>query len=127
MCDSERERIDLKVFSRTTSLWSHLNRPDILTLYLNPLYEPNKNVLWPSVAPISITLFSDLYLRWVIDQNNVKNMNNQIQTLVNREKELRSKVIKLRKQLFDLHKDYQQQAQEADADEDDDENPGFSQ
>lgn len=57
-------------------------------------------------------------------------MNNQIHTLVNREKELRSKVIKLRKQLFDLHKDYQQQAQDADEGDDDDgddENPGFSQ
>lgn len=29
---------------------------------MNPLYEPNSGVIWPSVAPISIQLWKELYL-----------------------------------------------------------------
>lgn len=34
--DSESERMELMAFTKTTSLWSHLNRPDIITTLLNP-------------------------------------------------------------------------------------------
>ncbi len=40
--------------NKTVSLWSYLNRPEILRTFLNPFYEPNLTVLWPSVAPQSI-------------------------------------------------------------------------
>lgn len=56
--DNERERVDLKLHKRTTSLWSYLNRPDVLKSLLNPIYDPNQSVIWPSVAPISLTLWS---------------------------------------------------------------------
>jgi len=109
LCDSERERSELNVHTRTTSLWSYLNRPDVLQTLLNPLYEPNANVIWPSVAPISLELWSgmllnftdgraykplisDLYLRWVIDQRSCATVMSQIQELVTREKELRTQV-----------------------------------
>jgi myotubularin-related protein 9 len=39
---------------KTVSLWSYFNRPEILRGFLNPFYEPNINVLWPSVAAQSI-------------------------------------------------------------------------
>jgi myotubularin-related protein 9 len=54
MCNNvqERKRYDLE--KKTVSLWSYLNRPEILQQYLNPLYEPNATVLWPSVAPQSL-------------------------------------------------------------------------
>lgn len=55
-CEMEREHINLH--KNTTSLWSYLNRPDILTSLLNPIYEPNQSVIWPSVAPISLILWS---------------------------------------------------------------------
>lgn len=58
LCDSERERKQFQIHSRTVSLWSHLNRPDILENLLNPLYQPNPTVIWPSVAPISFELWS---------------------------------------------------------------------
>ncbi|XP_030372509.1 myotubularin-related protein 9 [Scaptodrosophila lebanonensis] len=102
LCDSERERHELRVHTRTTSLWSYLNRPDVLQTLLNPLYEPNANVIWPSVAPISLELWSELYLRWVIDQRNIATTMAQIQELVTREKELRTQAIKLRKQALEL-------------------------
>ncbi|XP_015516542.1 myotubularin-related protein 9 [Neodiprion pinetum] len=60
--DSEAERIQLRLSERTASLWSHINQPDVLEKWLNPLYEPNPGVIWPSVAPISIELWMELYL-----------------------------------------------------------------
>ncbi|KAH8372204.1 hypothetical protein KR093_010586 [Drosophila rubida] len=102
LCDSERERQELQVHTRTTSLWSYLNRPDVLQTLLNPLYEPNAAVIWPSVAPISLELWSELYLRWVIDQRNLTTTMAQIQELVTTEKELRIQALKLRKQALEL-------------------------
>ncbi|KAI9587378.1 myotubularin-related protein 9 isoform X1 [Glossina fuscipes] len=102
LCDSERERHELRVHTRTTSLWSYLNRPDVLKNLLNPLYEPNPNVIWPSVAPISLELWQELYLRWTVDQINSERNLAQILHLVTTEKELRSKALKLRKQASDL-------------------------
>ncbi|KAK0182813.1 hypothetical protein PV327_000910 [Microctonus hyperodae] len=60
--DSEAERISLRLAQRTYSLWSHMNKPESLENWLNPLYEPNPSVIWPSVAPISIRLWKELYL-----------------------------------------------------------------
>lgn len=37
-------------------------------------------------------LFIELYLRWVIDQSHTRNMFHQIQALITKEKETRSKV-----------------------------------
>ncbi len=34
--DNECERMELMAFTKTTSLWSHLNRPDVITTLLNP-------------------------------------------------------------------------------------------
>ncbi|XP_036337919.1 myotubularin-related protein 9 [Rhagoletis pomonella] len=102
LCDSERERQELGVHTRTTSLWSYLNRPDVLKNMLNPLYEPNPSVIWPSVAPISLELWSELYLRWTLEQKNSTQTMQQIQELVTQEKELRAKAIRLRKQASDL-------------------------
>ncbi|KAJ6634790.1 Myotubularin-related protein 9 [Pseudolycoriella hygida] len=105
--DNERDREALNLHNKTTSLWSYLNRPDVLKSLLNPIYEPNQSVIWPSVAPISITVWSELYFRWNIDQSGTRAIMNQVQTLITQEKELRSKVIKLRKQLSDLTKEFQ--------------------
>lgn len=106
--DSECDRTLNNVYTKTTSLWSFINRPDILPSFLNPLYDPNNSVIWPSVAPISLVLWSELYLRWVIDQSHTKRTLNQIQTLITTEKELRTKAVKYRKQLLDHYKELQE-------------------
>lgn len=102
-CEADREKI--KISKTTTSLWSYLNRPDILTSLLNPMYEPNKTAIWPSVASVSFVLWNDLYLRWVIDQTYHKKTLNTIQNLIQNDKNLRTTVTKLRKQLVDLQKE----------------------
>lgn len=52
--NNEREKREHKVKERTTSLWSYVNHPKILSLYINPIYKPFDSVLWPSVAAQSI-------------------------------------------------------------------------
>ena len=55
LADSEYERIKvLSVRDKTVSLWSHVNRPQILEHFLNCMYEPNVGIIWPSVAPVSL-------------------------------------------------------------------------
>ena len=60
--DSELERHRMRLSERTCSLWSYINQPEILEKWLNPLYDPNPGVMWPSIASISIQLWKDLYL-----------------------------------------------------------------
>uniref|UniRef100_A0A1L8DYY4 Putative phosphatidylinositol 3-phosphate 3-phosphatase myotubularin mtm1 n=1 Tax=Nyssomyia neivai TaxID=330878 RepID=A0A1L8DYY4_9DIPT len=106
--DSEQERTQLGVTTKTTSLWSYINRPEVLKTHLSPVYEPNATVIWPSVAPISLVVWEELYLRWVVNQDQAQRLRDQIQNCVDDEKELRSKVVRLRKQLMDLYRDYQE-------------------
>lgn len=56
--DSERERESINLHTKTTSLWSYLNRPDVMKSLLNPVYQPNQGVIWPSVAPISLEVWT---------------------------------------------------------------------
>lgn len=54
LANNEGERRAMKAHERTASLWSFVNRPEVLPKYLNPMYEPNQRVIWPSVAPMSL-------------------------------------------------------------------------
>lgn len=63
-------------------------------------------MIWPSVAPCSLVLWSEFYLRWTIDQTLIEKMENNVNTKIKQEKELRTKVIKLKKELTDLQKEY---------------------
>lgn len=58
-CVQQRKTLELS--KRTVSLWSYINRPETLEQYLNPAFEPNSSVIWPSVAPQSI-VSSKIYL-----------------------------------------------------------------
>lgn len=50
----EKDRKMLHLAEKTVSLWSYINRPEVIQSYLNPLYDPNAKVIWPSVAPMSL-------------------------------------------------------------------------
>lgn len=80
-----------------------MNRPDILTSLLNPLYEPNKAPIWPSVAPVSLILWQDLFLRWVIDSSTNK-VREKVGNILEKHKEIRSQVIKMRKNVAEAQK-----------------------
>lgn len=105
--NSECERQEMKLAENTTSFWSYLNRPDVITNFLNPMYEPNKSAIWPSIAPVSLELWSELYLRWIIDQKCQRIAAQKIQKLIENDKDLRTKVLRMRRQLMDLQKELQ--------------------
>ncbi|XP_014244301.1 myotubularin-related protein 9 [Cimex lectularius] len=103
--NNELEREQLKVSQTTTSLWSHINQLDILPSVLNPLYEPNNTVIWPSVAPMSLELWAGVFLRWVMDRSAEKEFWTAISALKEKEKDLRHQAVKLRRKLADLERE----------------------
>lgn len=54
-CEADRETLELP--QKTVSLWSYINRIEILEKFINPLYTPNNKIIWPSVAPMSLVIF----------------------------------------------------------------------
>ncbi|VDI68180.1 myotubularin-related protein 9 [Mytilus galloprovincialis] len=105
LCNNEKERKECKLSSRTVSLWTYLARPEVLQKYLNPMYDPNPRVIWPSVAPQSLVLWSGLYQRSIIDQSKQKEAWQEVSKIREYDKELRSKVTKLRRQLASLERE----------------------
>ncbi|WAR17672.1 MTMR9-like protein, partial [Mya arenaria] len=99
------ERRCLKLESRTVSLWSYLNRPEVLGRYINPMYDPNPMVIWPSVAPQSLLLWNGLFLRSHINQCKQEEAWTEVAKIRQYDKELRSKVTKLRRHLVCLEKE----------------------
>lgn len=102
LANSMKERKDLKLSQKTYSLWSYVNSPDMLAELMNPMYDHNNQVIWPSVAPQSLVLWPALFLRWVYDQKPQKEAWDTVLEIRNRDKELRSKAIRLRRQLLEL-------------------------
>ncbi|KAH9380982.1 hypothetical protein HPB48_008196 [Haemaphysalis longicornis] len=96
LANSMKERKELKLSQKTYSLWSYVNSPDMLAELMNPMYDHNNQVIWPSVAPQSLVLWPALFMRWVYDQKPQKEAWNTILEIRNRDKELRSKAIRLR-------------------------------
>lgn len=119
-CEQDRELH--KVHKNTTSLWSYLNRPEVLSHLLNPLYEPNKKAIWPSVAPISLVLWRELYLRWNIDQTYDIRTKSKIRELIERDKSLRCQVLKMRKLLLDAQKEFNELCKSTEKEDNSDEN-----
>lgn len=86
-CPKEREEYALS--SKTTSLWSYINKPDVLQKYLNPVYRPRDEAIWPSVAPQSIELWESVFLRWTIDTKWKDKAKEQLHRISVQQKELR--------------------------------------
>nr|CDQ00508.1 BMA-MTM-9, isoform e [Brugia malayi] len=105
--NNEKEKARFEVKTRTVSLWSYVNNPEILCTYVNALYEPNPAVLWPCVAPQSIAFWERLFLRWIRDWKQMDGIKQTVMQWKVREKELQSKVLTLRRQLLELSKDIQ--------------------
>ncbi|VBB26450.1 unnamed protein product [Acanthocheilonema viteae] len=105
--NNEKEKAQFEVKTRTVSLWSYVNNPEILRTYVNALYEPNPAVLWPCVAPQSIAFWERLFLRWIRDWKQMDGIKHTVMQWKVREKELQSKVLIMRRQLMELSKDIQ--------------------
>ncbi|XP_033640432.1 myotubularin-related protein 9-like isoform X2 [Asterias rubens] len=105
LCNNEHDRQALKLSTKTQSLWTYVNRPKILETYINPLYQPNSTVIWPSVAPQSLMLWCGLYLRWDMDKTVNDSTDAEIRKIQQNDKRLKIKAMQLRKQLAELQKE----------------------
>ncbi|XP_032513916.2 myotubularin-related protein 9 [Danaus plexippus] len=105
LCDSDRERSALGVYDQTTSLWSWMNQPEELAVYINPLYDPTHDVIWPSVAPMSYVIWEELYLRWLVKQR-TEEKEELYRVIRTREQALRAQAQQLRRELNDLAQQY---------------------
>ncbi|XP_064652187.1 myotubularin-related protein 9-like [Lineus longissimus] len=104
MCNNEFERQKHDLPNKTVSLWSYINRPEVLQTYMNSLYEPNMAVIWPSVAPQSLLLWP-LYQRNLLDQRPQEEAWEEIIKIKERDQELKSRVVRLRRTLAALEKE----------------------
>uniref|UniRef100_A0A8C2D7F2 Myotubularin-related protein 9 n=1 Tax=Cyprinus carpio TaxID=7962 RepID=A0A8C2D7F2_CYPCA len=96
------ERVKLQLSQKTVSLWSWVNRPQELERFLNPLYEPNNLVIWPSVAPQSLLLWEGVFLRWNRSTKCLDEACQEMVHIIEYNKELQNKVNSLRRQLAQL-------------------------
>ncbi|KAM4796311.1 myotubularin-related protein 9-like [Rhinophrynus dorsalis] len=66
LCNNEKERCLYEVQDRTHSLWCFLNETRQQQQLLNPVYEENPLVIWPSVEPQSVQLWEGFFLRYLL-------------------------------------------------------------
>ncbi|CAH3123333.1 unnamed protein product [Porites lobata] len=102
LCNNECERVAAKLKTMTVSLWSYLNQADILKPLLNPMYEPNSSVLWPSVASQSLVLWPSLFLKWKESNKNEDILWEEVRRIQEINTDLKSKAISLRREYAEL-------------------------
>ncbi|XP_041105820.1 myotubularin-related protein 9-like isoform X1 [Polyodon spathula] len=96
------ERRKLKLPQKTVSLWSWVNRPQETEMFLNPLFEANSLVIWPSVSPQSLLLWEGVFLRWNRSSKCLDEAYEEMIRIIEHNKELQSKLNTLRRQLAEL-------------------------
>lgn len=94
-----KDKSDYGIYTRTTSLWSFMNKPDTLQQFLNPIYRPNNKAIWPSVANQSIELWEEVYMRWTFDPAPKIKTKAQLPRMREQQKELRSIADQLQRRL----------------------------
>ena len=79
-----------------------MNHPSILPQYINPLYEPNPDVIWASVAPQSLQVWYAVFCRWQLNLKPQQDALEDIKALKEKEREARADVVRLRLALLEL-------------------------
>ncbi|XP_055345859.1 myotubularin-related protein 9-like isoform X2 [Paramacrobiotus metropolitanus] len=105
LCNNSHKRHVMDLRKKTISLWSYVNHPKVLASFLNPVYEPNHGCLWPSIAPMSLILWRELYLHSFQDISAEIDDWNVAAAAKARDDELRDKVIRLRKEMLALERE----------------------
>ena len=119
----------LNLKDKTVSLWSHVNRPEVLASFLNCMYEPNLGIIWPSVAPVSLVsltayiyqidgrsrilmdsfrlqiLWRDMYMRYTIENEHNEYIEKKVHEIIESNSRARQNVMQLRRQLIELEKE----------------------
>ncbi|XP_030075483.1 myotubularin-related protein 9 isoform X2 [Microcaecilia unicolor] len=82
LCNNEKERCLCALKEKTHSLWCRMNHPSERRKFLNPLYERNTLVIWPSVEPQSMQLWTGFFLQWMIPTDHITRAQAEIWRLV---------------------------------------------
>nr|XP_033813214.1 myotubularin-related protein 9-like isoform X2 [Geotrypetes seraphini] len=82
LCNNEKERYLCAVKEKTHSLWCWINRPSERRKFLNPLYDRNPLVVWPSVEPQSLQLWTGFFLQWILPTDHITRAQAEIWQLV---------------------------------------------
>lgn len=101
--NNEEERRNFGVKMRTVSLWSYVNHPQVLPAFLNCIYEPYDQPLWPSVSPQSILLWERIFFRWQRDWMQFDQVQQMLNEWKREEKRLISKLIAMQQQQKHQH------------------------
>lgn len=100
--NSECDRVTYRVQEKTTSLWTHLNNPDVLKPILNPVYLPNDAVLRPSPASQCLMVWSGIFLRGHVDPKIDEQVWDEVRNIQSTNKELKTKALELRREYVEL-------------------------
>ncbi|RNA33548.1 Myotubularin-related 9 [Brachionus plicatilis] len=100
--NNQNEREQLLISSRTVSLWTYVKSEENLKKFINPLYKINEDVLWPSIYTQSLSIWSNLYLRFQINSKPNTEAKSEIVKMVDSNMQARLKVDKLRNELLEL-------------------------
>ncbi|KAF7662727.1 hypothetical protein LDENG_00228170 [Lucifuga dentata] len=82
LCNSDQERVTLGVKEKTHCLFQALLRTKEGDLYTNPLYEPTKLAIWPSVHPQSLQLWRGFFLRWTQQAHHLEEAQEEIRNMI---------------------------------------------
>ncbi|XP_076017629.1 myotubularin-related protein 9-like isoform X2 [Genypterus blacodes] len=82
ICNNDQEREAQGVKTKTHCLFQALLKPSEREQYTNPLYEPTKLAIWPSIHPQSLQLWRGFFLRWTEQAHHLEEVQEEIRTMV---------------------------------------------
>ena len=108
MCNNDHDRRSENLKQRTVSLWSYLNSQ--ASLYINPFYSPENNVILVSPAIAHLKFWSNYFLQnnkrqqFLFNHQNqcdstIKKWKNDAQVLIEQNQQLQREIEQLRVQL----------------------------
>lgn len=108
LANNPKESYEMRVPFKTTSLWSYINRPQELNKYINPVYDPNNQAIWPSVAPQSLELWDSYFLKNSIDTSLRYKAKQMLYHIRSQQKEYRAEIARKKKLLDELQQSNQE-------------------
>ena len=110
--NNERQRNELDLSRSTFSVWTHFASSSVTQQITNPIYESHSSVLWPSVAPQSIVLWSGLFLRWEGGPEPLTDFAEEVQQVGTKHLRMKESVLGLKEELRRLEDEVQQKLTE---------------
>eukprot|EP01116_Phalansterium_solitarium_P013570 TRINITY_DN30964_c0_g1_i1.p1 TRINITY_DN30964_c0_g1~~TRINITY_DN30964_c0_g1_i1.p1 ORF type:complete len:811 (-),score=209.76 TRINITY_DN30964_c0_g1_i1:342-2774(-) len=98
--NSERERVEARVHTRTDSVWCELFKR--IEAFVDPLYQRNPHTLRPVNSLKKIRFWEEAYLRWDFGLRKKESCDDQLRSLLEQKTELQTKLQQMQVQLQQL-------------------------